>query len=161
MCRGQRACRFTPSRGRHTCVRSTVLGPPTSHVLALHRGGALGGAPGVLEPSPPVELKVLLEGQTRVSRDLTRPLVPSFKTRELQPTWRFIMPPQISWYFPVLCNRFHWMCWRGSPAMAGLDCCSSCLIIYFSGLFLGITAAASVAAAQPKRVKEKLISNNY
>lgn len=38
-----------------------MLGPPTSHVLSLHRGGALGGAAGVLEASLAVKLKVLLE----------------------------------------------------------------------------------------------------
>lgn len=63
---GRRACRLRASPGYHTCVRRTVLGPPTSHVLSLHRGGALGGAAWVLETSLAVQLKVLLEvrGQT-------------------------------------------------------------------------------------------------
>lgn len=47
--------------GGHTCVRRTVLGPPTSHVLPLHRGGALGGAARVLEASPAVKVQVLLK----------------------------------------------------------------------------------------------------
>lgn len=43
-----------------------MLGPPTSHVLSLHRGGALGGAAWVLETGLALQLKVLLEvrGQT-------------------------------------------------------------------------------------------------
>lgn len=61
MCRWQRACRFKPSRGCHTCVRSTVFGPPTSHVLPLQGGGALRGAPGVLELGLSIKLKVLLD----------------------------------------------------------------------------------------------------
>lgn len=49
--------------GSHTCVRSTLLRPPTSHVLALNLGGALRRAPPLLELGLSVKLKVFLQAE--------------------------------------------------------------------------------------------------
>lgn len=82
MCRWPCACQRKLSSGSHTCVRSTVLGPPTSHVLSLHWSGALGGAPWVLELGLPVELKIFLyvEHRHRITLNkLPKTLYYSFK----------------------------------------------------------------------------------
>lgn len=72
-CRWPCACQCKLSSGYHTCIRSTVLGPPTSHVLSLHRGRALWGAARLLERDLPVKLKILLQvGQSWLSQSSGR-----------------------------------------------------------------------------------------